>query len=108
MEILKYTHAHNLFRERLQAFLATEVTPFADQWEANKIVPKSVWRKMGQSGFLCTDVAPQYGGMGGGVLDLGDEGVGRTGFRRPCRRRHGFGGVYWILEAWAASIMDGN
>ena len=68
MEILVYTEAHNQFRDRLRAFLAVEVTPFADRWEEEKIVPKSVWQKMGQSGFLCTDVAPEYGGMGGDFL----------------------------------------
>ena len=68
MEILNYTDAHNEFRERLQGFLAKEVTPFVDQWEAEKIVPKSVWRKMGQQGFLCMDVDPDYGGMGGDFL----------------------------------------
>jgi acyl-CoA dehydrogenase len=68
MEILHYTEAHNSFRERLQAFLAAEVTPFADQWEADKIVPKSAWQKMGRGGFLCTDIAPEYGGMGGDFL----------------------------------------
>jgi len=68
MEILRYTEEHNLFRERLKVFLAEEVTPFADQWEKDKIVPKSVWQKMGQGGFLCTDVTPDYGGMGGDFL----------------------------------------
>ena len=68
MEILNYTEAHNHFRERLKDFLAEEVTPLGDQWEAEKIVPKSVWRKMGQGGFLCTDVAAEYGGMGGDFL----------------------------------------
>jgi len=68
MEILNYSEAHNSFRERLRSFLAEEVTPYADQWEEDKIVPKSVWRKMGQGGFLCTDVAPEYGGMGGDFL----------------------------------------
>ena len=68
MEILNYTEEHNLFRERLKAFLAAEVTPFGDQWEADKIVPKSVWQKMGQGGFLCPDVVPEYGGMGGDFL----------------------------------------
>jgi alkylation response protein AidB-like acyl-CoA dehydrogenase len=68
MEILNYTDEHHAFRDRLQTFLASEVTPFADQWEEDKIVPKSVWRKMGQGGFLCTDVAPEYGGMGGDFL----------------------------------------
>jgi alkylation response protein AidB-like acyl-CoA dehydrogenase len=68
MDILKYTEGHCQFRERLKDFLAEEVTPFGDQWEADKIVPRSVWRKMGQSGFLCTDVAAEYGGMGGDFL----------------------------------------
>ena len=68
MEILNYTDDHHQFRERLQGFLAKEVIPFVDQWEAEKIVPKSVWRKMGQQGFLCMDVDPDYGGMGGDFL----------------------------------------
>jgi len=68
MEILNYSEEHNLFRERLKNFLAEEVTPFADRWEADKIVPKSVWQKIGQGGFLCTDVAPDYGGLGGDFL----------------------------------------
>ncbi|CAB1075791.1 Acyl-CoA dehydrogenase [Olavius algarvensis Delta 1 endosymbiont] len=68
MEILNFTEEHNQFRERLKVFLAEEVTPFGDQWEVDKIVPKSVWQKMGQGGFLCTDVAPEYKGMGGDFL----------------------------------------
>ncbi len=68
MEILNYTEEHKNFRERLRVFLEKEVTPFADQWERDRIVPKSVWKKMGQEGFLCTDVAPEYGGLGGDFL----------------------------------------
>lgn len=68
MEIIKYTEEHNKFRERLRSFLEKEVIPYADQWEADGIVPKSVWRKMGQGGFLCPAVSPEYGGMGGDFL----------------------------------------
>ena len=68
MEILNYTEEHNLFRERLRAFLEKEVSPFADQWEKDGIVPKSAWKKMGQGGFLCMDVPAEYGGMGGDFL----------------------------------------
>jgi alkylation response protein AidB-like acyl-CoA dehydrogenase len=68
MEILNYTDDHKRFRERLRVFLAEEVTPHADQWEMDKIVPKSVWQKMGRAGFLCTDIAPEYGGIGGDFL----------------------------------------
>jgi acyl-CoA dehydrogenase len=40
------------------------VIPFADEWEAAGIVPKSVWRKMGEQGFLAMWVPEKYGGMG--------------------------------------------
>jgi alkylation response protein AidB-like acyl-CoA dehydrogenase len=68
MEILQYTRQHQEFRERLQRFLEKEVIPNTDQWEAEQIVPKSVWQKMGQAGFLCTSVSPEYGGLGGDFL----------------------------------------
>jgi acyl-CoA dehydrogenase len=68
MEILNYTGAHRNFRERLRRFLAKEVMPCADQWEKDGIVPKEAWRKMGQAGFLCTEVLPDYGGIGGDFL----------------------------------------
>jgi alkylation response protein AidB-like acyl-CoA dehydrogenase len=52
----------------LKAFLEKEITPFGDQWEKDGIVPKSAWQKMGQGGFLCPDVAVEYGGLGGDFL----------------------------------------
>jgi len=68
MEILNYSDDHNDFRKRLRGFLEKEVTPFGDQWEKDGIVPKSAWQKMGQAGFLCPDVAVEYGGLGGDFL----------------------------------------
>ena len=68
MEILNYTEDHRNFRNRLRIFLENEVTPFADQWERDRIVPKGAWKKMGRAGFLCTDVGPEYGGLGGDFL----------------------------------------
>jgi alkylation response protein AidB-like acyl-CoA dehydrogenase len=68
MEILNFTDDHIDFRNRLRAFLEKEVTPFADQWEKDGIVPKSAWQKMGQAGFLCMDVPVEYGGIGGDFI----------------------------------------
>ncbi|MBC2712298.1 MAG: acyl-CoA dehydrogenase family protein [Desulfosarcina sp.] len=65
MNILTYTPEHDDFRQRLRTFCETEVTPHVDQWEADHIVPKSVWRKMGAGGFLCPTVDSKYGGLGG-------------------------------------------
>jgi alkylation response protein AidB-like acyl-CoA dehydrogenase len=64
MEILAYTDQHHRFRKRLKAFLLREVVPNIDQWEADRAVPKDIWRKMGTEGFLCTWVSPAYGGQG--------------------------------------------
>ena len=64
MEILPYTDAHHRFRQRLQTFLQQSVVPHIDQWEAERAVPKSIWRQMGDQGFLCTWVSPDYGGQG--------------------------------------------
>ncbi|KJS32255.1 MAG: acyl-CoA dehydrogenase [Desulfatitalea sp. BRH_c12] len=68
MDILQYSDDHRAFRERLRAFCEKEVTPYADQWEQAHIVPRQVWRKMGQAGFLCPTVAPEFGGLGGDFL----------------------------------------
>jgi acyl-CoA dehydrogenase len=68
MEILTYTEDHQLFRERLRRFCETEVTPHADRWEADHVVPREVWRKMGRGGFLCPTLAAEYGGLGGDFL----------------------------------------
>ncbi|MCP3880844.1 MAG: acyl-CoA dehydrogenase, partial [Sulfitobacter sp.] len=65
MDIIQYTDEHIAFRKKLRAFCEKEITPFVDQWEADHIVPKEIWRKTGQAGFLCPDVAPEYGGRGG-------------------------------------------
>ena len=68
MEILKYSEAHRAFRKRLQAFLAEAVTPHAARWEQDRIVPRDIWRRMGQNGFLCMDLPPEYGGIGADFL----------------------------------------
>ncbi|MFH1090081.1 MAG: acyl-CoA dehydrogenase family protein [Pseudomonadota bacterium] len=64
MEILKYTEEHKIFRESVRKFLAKEVTPHAEEWEEAGIVPRSIWKRMGDMGFLCMDVPEEYGGYG--------------------------------------------
>ena len=64
MAIFDYTEAHNEFRERLRKFIESDITPNADQWEQDHIVPKSAWKQMGEAGFLCTEVPKDYGGHG--------------------------------------------
>lgn len=68
MEILQYREEHRIFRQALRRFFEREVIPYVEEWEEAGIVPKSVWRKMGEHGFLCMDVPEEYGGMGADFL----------------------------------------
>ena len=68
MNIINYTAEHNIFRESLRKFLDKEIVPHIEEWEEAGIVPRSAWKKLGEQGFLCTDIAEQYGGVGGDFL----------------------------------------
>ena len=80
------TDEHVLFRETLRKFLSKEAVPHYDEWEKNRLIPVSFWRKLGEMGFLCPQVEEQYGGLGldfsYGVI-IGEEmervGAGLTG-----------------------------
>ena len=68
MNIITYTAEHNIFRDSLRKFLDKEIVPHIEEWEEAGIVPRSAWKKMGEQGFLCTDVPEEYGGAGGDFL----------------------------------------
>ncbi|PKN85961.1 MAG: acyl-CoA dehydrogenase [Deltaproteobacteria bacterium HGW-Deltaproteobacteria-1] len=68
MNIIPYTAEHNIFRDSLRKYLDKEIVPHIEEWEEAGIVPRSVWKKMGEQGFLCTDVPEEYGGAGGDFL----------------------------------------
>lgn len=63
MEILTYTEDHLNFRKQVRRFMVKKVLPDVDKWEAMRLVPKTVWKKMGELGFLCTWVDSAYGGQ---------------------------------------------
>ena len=68
MNIINYTEEHKQFRQRIRTFLQNEVAPQVDQWDKDKIIPKSEWKRMGQAGCLCPSIAKKYGGPGGNFL----------------------------------------
>jgi acyl-CoA dehydrogenase len=68
MEIINYSEEHKIFRDSLRKFLDKEVVPHIDEWEEAGIVPRSVWKKMGEQGFLCTSVPDEYGGLAADFL----------------------------------------
>ncbi|MBN1881924.1 MAG: acyl-CoA dehydrogenase family protein [Deltaproteobacteria bacterium] len=61
-----YTEDHRIYREALRKYLADNVTPYADQWEEEGIVPRQAWKDFGAQGFLCSWLPEEYGGSGVG------------------------------------------
>ena len=59
------TPEHELFRDQFRRFLEQEVVPHHAGWEREGCVPKSLWRKAGQLGFLLPTIPEGYGGGGG-------------------------------------------
>ena len=59
-----YGEEHQIFRETFRKFVSKEITPHVPEWEVERAVPREVWLKMGQQGFLCPWLPEQYGGLG--------------------------------------------
>lgn len=76
-----YEPEHEIFRQSVRRFFATELMPNIDQWEDDGIIPKSLWRKAGEAGILCPTISPEYGGAGADFryLCIIDEELGYTG-----------------------------
>jgi acyl-CoA dehydrogenase len=63
-----FKEEHEVFRETFRKFLEKEVVPHQEEWVKNRIVPKEVWKKCGEQGFLCPWVEEKYGGAGADFL----------------------------------------
>jgi alkylation response protein AidB-like acyl-CoA dehydrogenase len=59
-----FHHDHLLFRDAFRRFLETEVLPYHQQWEQAGIVPREIWQKAGEMGFLGMQVPEAFGGHG--------------------------------------------
>src|SRR4051812_15312340 len=64
MKRIHFESEHETFRQSFQSFLKKEVLPHQETWERAGIVPRDVWQKAGQEGFLVTWADEQYGGSG--------------------------------------------
>ena len=59
---------HDEFRESVRAFLAKEVVPHLEAWDAAGIVPRELFTTAGAAGFLGMAIPEEFGG--GGVSDF--------------------------------------
>jgi long-chain-acyl-CoA dehydrogenase len=63
-----YNEDHEAFRDTVRKVFAEHLTPNLDEHEAGGIVPRSVWKAVGEAGLLCPTVKEENGGLG---LDFG-------------------------------------
>ena len=68
MQRSHFTQEHELFREAVRAFIAAEMVPNNEEWEAAGIVDRSLFKKAGALGFLGMAAPVEHGG--GGVDDF--------------------------------------
>ena len=64
MERNCFEEEHNIFRESFRKFIDKEVAPFSETWREEGIVPRDIWLKAGENGYLLTWADEQYGGLG--------------------------------------------
>ncbi len=55
---------HELFRSAVRRFVEEEIVPNVDEWEERGEIPRRLFRKLGELGFLGVEYPPEYGGGG--------------------------------------------
>lgn len=83
MDSVYFSEQHEAFRAQLRRFVDSEIRPHADDWEKAFEIPRDVFRRMGELGFLGVRYPDEYGGadmdtFGSVVLaeELGRSGLG--------------------------------
>ncbi|MFQ5897802.1 MAG: acyl-CoA dehydrogenase family protein [Candidatus Methylomirabilia bacterium] len=59
---------HEAFRRAVRAFVEREVAPHVEEWEANGVIPRDLWLRMGELGYLGVEYDEKYGGAGADFL----------------------------------------
>ena len=85
-----YTEEHEIFRQAVRKFMEKEITPNVEEWEKTREVPRDIWNKFGEQGFLCPWADEKYGGSGVGFeySAILTEEFGRTRANAPMISLH--------------------
>ena len=68
MERTLFDDEHEQFRDSFSRWLAKEIVPNHEKWNADGIVPREVFASAGAQGYIGMDIPTEYGG--GGVADF--------------------------------------
>ncbi len=63
MQATQLTAEHQIFRETLRLFIHKEILPHIDRWEKEGQIDRTIWKKMGEMGFLGLNYPEEYGGL---------------------------------------------
>lgn len=63
-----FNEEHRAIRKTIRDFVLKELTPHAEEWEEAQSFPSSVFKRMGELGFLGLNYPEEYGGQGGDYL----------------------------------------
>ncbi len=63
-----FNEEHRAIRKTIGEFVLKELTPYAEEWEEAQDFPSSVFKRMGELGFLGLHYPEEYGGQGGDYL----------------------------------------
>ena len=61
---LYFNSDHDMFRKSVKDFFNKEVIPYIDIWEKEQCIPREIWKKMGEMGYLGLDFGTDVGGVG--------------------------------------------
>lgn len=59
-----FSAEHDMLRETARKFFEREVLPHHRAWEKAGVAPREIWKKAGEAGLLCVNLASEYGGGG--------------------------------------------
>ena len=59
-----FNEQHAMFRSSVRAFVDREVVPHVEAWETAGRIPRAIWARMGELGFLGVEYDEKYGGAG--------------------------------------------
>lgn len=66
--LVQFKEEHELLRDSFRKWLEKEVVPHHDQWEKQGMIPRSIWNRAGEQGFLCPFLPEEYGGANADFL----------------------------------------
>ncbi|MGA3281992.1 MAG: acyl-CoA dehydrogenase family protein [Smithella sp.] len=61
---VQFSEGHVIFRESFRKFLIKEIGDQYPHWETDGIVPREIWKKFGDNGYLVPWAPEKYGGAG--------------------------------------------